>query len=353
MFRTLTNQHGAAFIKLAQKYNPANPARIVSFSSQRPLPSKHANLRPPPPSVPPYFLFALGIPTAGGLYAYYKYLDEVPLTGRQRWIATSPAWERSLGDQEYKSLLRQYKNQILPKDHRASVTVHRVGKRIHKAAIEFSKQHNLEGNLEASSQPTFTVIRSDMANAFVLPNNHIFVMTGLFKFARTEDELAAVLGHEMAHNISRHIGEKVSGGLVVRLLANLSLLIDPSGVLFSIFIPTVGLLRELPHSRIQEGEADRIGMHLAAIACYDPQAAQRVFLRMKQAESSGAGRQPPEFLSTHPSHDSRVTHMEDWLPETRKLYGREGGLTCEHIRQEMQDARTLAAQRQGQREKSL
>ena len=133
-------------------------------------------------------------------------------------------------------------------------------------------------------------------------------MTGLFKFARTEDELAAVLGHEMAHNISRHIGEKVSGGLVVRLLANLSLLIDPSGVLFSIFIPTVGLLRELPHSRIQEGEADRIGMHLAAIACHDPQAAQRVFLRMKQDAQFRFGR------IHNPIHSTSYSSCGVWIP---------------------------------------
>ena len=266
------------------------------------------------------------------------------MTGRRRWIATSTEWERRLGDQEYRTLKEQFKNQTLPKDHRASVTVQRVGNRIFKAATEFSDKYHVEKSLLAS-KPTFTVVRSDMANAFVLPNNHIFVMTGLFQFARTEDELAAVLGHEMAHNLARHIGEKVSGGIVIQVLARLSLLFDPSGFLFSIFIPTVGLLRELPHSRIHEGEADRIGMHLAAIACYDPQAAQRVFMRMKQAESSNTAGQPPEFLSTHPSHESRIQHMGEWLPETRDLFGREGGMACQHLRQEMKVARNVAAQR--------
>jgi predicted Zn-dependent protease len=89
-----------------------------------------------------------------------------------------------------------------------------------------------------------------MANAFVLPNNHIFVMTGLFQFTRDEDELAAVLGHEMAHNLARHVGENVRGNVIVRIVANLMLLIDPSAVLFSVFLPTASLLRELPHSRI-------------------------------------------------------------------------------------------------------
>jgi hypothetical protein len=124
-----------------------------------------------------------------------------------------------------------------------------------------------------TNSTTLNLMRSETANAFVLPNNHIFVMTGLFQFARDEDELAAVLGHEMAHNLACLVGEKVWGNAIVRIVANLMLLIDPSGVLFSVFLPTASLLRELlPHSRIQEKEteADQIGMHLAAQACYDP-----------------------------------------------------------------------------------
>jgi predicted Zn-dependent protease len=184
---------------------------------------------------------------AGTVYIYYKYLDPVPLTERQRWIATSPEWERQVGDQEYQKLLQQYRGQILPTNHRASITVDRVGNRIAKAALDFAKQHDLDYN---TNSITFTLVKSEMANAFVLPNNHIFVMTGLFRFARDEDELAAVLGHEMAHNLARHVGEKVSGSVLVRIFANLTFLIDPSGVLFSIFLPTASLLRELPHSRI-------------------------------------------------------------------------------------------------------
>jgi predicted Zn-dependent protease len=288
----------------------------------------------------------VAIPTAGSVYLYFHYLEEVPLTHRKRWIATSSQWERQLGDQEYKALLQQYQKDILPNDHRASITVRRVGNRIAQAAQEFAQQQSNSAptNSHFSNPPTFTVVRSEMANAFVLPNNHIFVMTGLFQFARDEDDLAAVLGHEMAHNLARHVGEKVSGNTVVGLLARLSLLVDPSGLLMSVFLPTANLLRELPHSRIHELEADQIGMHLAAMACYDPQAAKRVFQRMKES----ARNQPPEFLSTHPSHDSRIQKMDDWLPETRRIFHQSG--RCEVIREEMVAARHIAAQRAVQRE---
>ena len=140
--------------------------------------------------IPTYIWMGAGVPVVATGYFYYRYLDTAPLTNRKRWIATSPEWERQLGDSEYKQLLNQFRGKILPKDHRASITVNRVGSRIAKAANKFCDEHRIE-NFKSTS-PTFTVVRSDMANAFVLPNNHVFVMTGLFEFARDEDELAAV-----------------------------------------------------------------------------------------------------------------------------------------------------------------
>ena len=328
-------------------------------------------------AVPRYFwIGGFGIPLAGLTYLYVHYLDRVPLTQRQRWIATSPEWERQLGDEEYRMLLRQFHGQILPPDHRASVTVRRVGARIYQAAQVFCQEHNVHNQTEGgagaaaannksktstiSSPPTFTVVHSEMANAFVLPNNHIFVMTGLFKYARNEEELASVLGHEMAHNLARHMGEKLSGNLVVQVLARLSLLVDPTGALMLIFLPTANLLRELPHSRTQELEADHIGMHLAAQACYDPAAAKKVFERMKQDTNSGSSSSssngsiaPPEFLSTHPSHDSRLVKMDEWLPEARRILERDGGETCRRIQRDIERARQIAAQRAAEREWAL
>lgn len=308
--------------------------------------------------VPPYvWIGGFGIPLAGLTYLYLHFLDRVPLTQRQRWIATSPEWERQVGDEEYEQLLHQFRGKVLPPDHRASITVQRVGNRIYQAAQAFCEEHHVH-NQDASSKkstisspPTFTVVNSEMANAFVLPNNHIFVMTGLFQYARTEEELASVLGHEMAHNLARHMGEKMSGNLVVQVLARLSLLLDPSGTLMLIFLPTANLLRELPHSRTQELEADHIGMHLAARACYDPAAAKRVFQRMQQDAKSGrAEAHPPEFLSTHPSHDSRLLLMDDWLPEARRILERDGGETCRRMQQDIERARQIAAQRAAERE---
>jgi predicted Zn-dependent protease len=201
--------------------------------------------------LPLYIWIAAGGTTAVIGYGYFAFLDEAPLTKRKRWLAISPAWEQQMGDEQYQQLLQAFRNDILPPDHRAAVTVRRVGSRIAQASTEFCQEHCLPvastGAVTAgASSYTYTVVRSDTANAFVLPGRHIFVMTGLFDHVHNEDELAAVLGHEIAHNVARHAGEKVSGSLAVNLLARLSLLVDPSGVLFSVILPAANVLRELP-----------------------------------------------------------------------------------------------------------
>lgn len=315
--------------------------------ARRPPPTGPSTIR----SIPTYIIFPAAGITLTIAYGYYSFLDEAPLSKRKRLLATSPAWERQMGDEQYQQMIRQNQNQILPHNHRASVTVRRVGARIAKAADKFAVEHGLEDQSSNSSQPTFTVIRSDMANAFVLPNNHVFVLTGLFKYARDEDELAAVLGHEQAHCLARHAGERVSGSFLMSIIARFVLLLDPTGVLYTLFVPAATLLHELPHSRDAEIEADHIGLYLAAEACYDPRAAKRVFARMKAGDAtSGSGgnatttASPPEFASTHPSYDTRLSKFDDWMPDALSQFNADGGYKCRQIRKEMKKARVLAAQ---------
>jgi metalloendopeptidase OMA1, mitochondrial len=299
---------------------------------------------------------------------YYSCLETVPMTQRTRWIATSPEFEKQLGDDEYAKLLQSFQRQnvVLPPSHRASQTVQRVGSRIAAASQSFLQQYGTYPNSgssgsETSNSPpgpkyTYTVVRSEQANAFVLPGNHVFVLTGLFQYVWNEDELAAVLGHEIAHNVARHAGEKISQSLLLNMLARLSLLLDPSGLFVSILLPTATLFRELPHSRTQEMEADEIGVMISAMACYDPRAAERVFTRMAQ----GGGRrdpdapsgsrlkamEPPEFLSTHPSHESRIRKFETYMPRALRAYEGDdfSGDRCRAIRRDMEVARRHAAQ---------
>ena len=145
----------------------------------------------------------------------------------------------------------------------------------------------------------------------------------------------------MAHNLARHQGEKVSSSLVVSFIAYLSLLVDPSGSILTVFLPATKLLNELPNSRQLESEADQIGMQLAAGACYNPEALGRVFSRMHTAGTNGKDKtlanKPPEFLSTHPSEASRIKDMQKWLKEDKKIFDLYDEERCSVFRRELQN----------------
>lgn len=344
--------------------NKATAFFITAAKNQQAQKGGKAQQLPPPPNgveIPTYiWVTAIGTASLFGL-TYYSFLDQAPLTNRKRWIAVSPEWMSQLGHQEYKQLLHSYRNDILPTDHRASRTLQRVGTRIAEASNQFAKEHTKKkqhpNNNMHESPYTFTVIRSDMANAFVLPGNHVFLFTGLFRYVHDEDELATILGHECAHNVANHVAEKISGSFIINVLARLSLLMDPSGVLFTLILPAAALLRELPNSRIQEIEADRIGLQIAAEACYDPRAAKRVFSALRDNENTEGGggggsesSSPPEFLSTHPSHETRLQRFDVWIPHAMERFQADDGKRCHRVRQQMRMLRQAAAQEATYRE---
>ena len=122
--------------------------------------------------IPLYIYFWGGTPIIGGIYLYFRYQDFAPLTGRRRWLATGPDYEKIMGKEAYQQLLIQHKNNILPRNHPLSIIIERVGKRIFHAAGKFAKENHLD--YFDTNNVTFTVIDSDQANAFVLPGNHVF-----------------------------------------------------------------------------------------------------------------------------------------------------------------------------------
>jgi predicted Zn-dependent protease len=156
-----------------------------------------------------------------------------------------------------------------------------------------------------------TVFKDETANAFALPGGKIGVHTGLLKVAQTPGQLAAVLGHEVGHVIARHGNERMSesfatqGGLsIISAILN-----EKSGSQYNLLMSGLGLGVEygltLPHSRTQESEADDIGLELMAKAGFDPREAIRLWENMEHA----GGGNVPEFLSTHPSHGTRITDL--------------------------------------------
>src|SRR5262247_3702380 len=168
------------------------------------------------------------------------------------------------------------------------------------------------------------VITSPEVNAWCMPGGKIAVYTGIIeKLKMTDDELAAVMGHEMSHALREHSRERASqeaatsvGSTLVGVVADIFL--PGSGQLGSAVAGTAGQLAyNLPYSRIQETEADRMGVELAARAGYDPRAAIALWQKMAKLSSGG---EPMQILSTHPSHESRIKDLTEFAQKVLPLY---------------------------------
>ena len=242
-----------------------------------------------------------------------------PYTDRPQLLLISQSQEMQLGAQAYAQVLRDPKVRI-SQDPREVEPVKRVAKRVIEAAkkskyAEMAKQFQWEVN----------VIKDDKTmNAFALPGGKIAVYTGIFPIAKNEAGLAAILGHEVTHALARHGAERMSQGLLTQLgleAANIALASQgASPIVMQTAMTALGLGANvgvlLPFSRAHESEADYIGLLLAAQAGYDPREAVRVWERMEQVSKG----QPAEFLSTHPSHGTRIQQLEGWMNEALSYY---------------------------------
>ncbi len=231
-----------------------------------------------------------------------------PYTQRSQLILISPAQESQLGGSAFRQVLSKEK---VSQDPQFQAVVNRIGWRIAQAA-----------NL-ADAKWEFVVIDDPQAaNAFALPGGKVGIYTGIFPVARTEAGLAAVMAHEVAHVLARHGAERLSQGLLAQLGATAIQVgmagRDPGvvrGVLTAYGLgANVGVL--LPYSRLQESEADRIGLLLMAKAGYDPREAVNLWERMAKSDRS----RPPEFLSTHPNPERRMQEIRALIPNAMAHY---------------------------------
>ena len=197
----------------------------------------------------------------------------------------------------YQETLQEFGRKILPEYSKE----HQMVQRVLNKLIPHS---GLEGE-----EWEIHVIDDDMKNAFVIPGGKVFVFRGILDICQGDDGLAAVLGHEIAHNVCHHAAERMSQSvalLPLGILAWIAAGVDPSIVRFA-----TSLAFTLPGSRRQEEEADHVGLLMMAESCYDPSAAMGLWSRMEK-EERGA---PPQFLSTHPSSHNRLEKIRTWLPE--------------------------------------
>ncbi len=167
------------------------------------------------------------------------------------------------------------------------------------------------------------VFNDSDANAFALPGGKIGVYTGLLKVAENQDQLATVIGHEVAHVLARHSNERVSQQFAVEQgLSLINAIANPQSGTGQTLMGLLGVGAQygvlMPYSRIQESEADILGLDLMAKAGFDPRESTKLWLNMGRT----GGGQPPEFLSTHPSGSSRISGLNQHMQVALQLQSR-------------------------------
>lgn len=162
------------------------------------------------------------------------------------------------------------------------------------------------------------VIESPELNAWCMPGGKIAFYSGIIeKLKLTDDEAAAIMGHEMAHALREHARERASQAMATGLGVQI---VGAAAGLGDVGLQLTSILADYtfvkPNSRLHETEADRMGVELAARAGYDPRAAIRLWTKMAQ----GSGGQPPQWMSTHPSHETRIKDLEGYSARVMPLY---------------------------------
>ncbi|KAJ9107304.1 hypothetical protein QFC21_000754 [Naganishia friedmannii] len=305
-------------------------------------------------------------------------LERVPETGRLRFIDVSESQESAMGLQATQETLAQYSSALLSPLHPTSKRVREVARRVVESnGLGKMKDAGLmtslpkisiwgggeedgwfggNGSAGEGSEATLSrggekrkdiewevyVIKDDATkNAFVLPGTHpfpplsapptrrlcmltssctmaggkIFVFTGILPVCKNDDGLASVLGHEVAHQVARHSAERMSS---LKVLFVLGYVLEALGLDVGFSRLLLTFLLQLPNSRKAESEADHIGIHLMARACFDPRESSRMWTRMSESEKTsgmGGGAASVDFMSTHPANAKRIKALEKWMPE--------------------------------------
>lgn len=278
------------------------------------------------------FYAFFGVLGLGGVGFYATHLEETPMTGRRRFIMFSREEVLKMIESERKVILESFfkvdEHLLLKHDHPLYQRVHGIVSRI------------LAGNnvqeFEGFNWGLYVIDNPGSVNALCLPTGDIFVFTGLIKQCKSDDELAFILSHEIAHAVMGHGVEALSRNGVVSFLQMCLIAVIwaviPSDLL-SYFMhglsrSSVQVMFELPHSRKMETEADKVGLMIAARACYDPAQAAGVWAHLQNIDSG----KDLEFLSTHPANETRLESLQILIPEA---YGVWEKSECAEIRKEV------------------
>lgn len=242
--------------------------------------------------------------------------SSVPITGRKQVNLVSNAQVLSSSLNQYRTYMASAKP---IRGTQQAQMVERVGKKIAAATEEYLRKNGLEAEIKNYAWE-FNLVADENINAFCMPGGKIVVYDGLLNYVRSEDDLAVVLGHEVAHAVAKHSNERMSqqvlaqyGGMALGMALG-----GTSQAVQAVASQVYGLGAQygvmLPFSRKHETEADYMGLVLMTMAGYNPAVAVSFWKGMSDGKSSST----PEFMSTHPSDETRIAVLTKAIPEMNK-----------------------------------
>ena len=253
--------------------------------------------------------------------------QRVPLSGRSQLMLVN---SKDLLPMSFKSYKEFLDTNRVDRSGPEVAMVKRVGVRIQKSVEDYLRENN-KSEILNGFQWEFNVVESKDVNAFCMPGGKVIFYTGILPICKDEAGIAVVMGHEVAHAIASHGAERMSQGLLSQGILTagqvglgLAMSNKPQQTqqlynsIYGAVAPAaaqVGYV--LPNSRLQESEADQLGLIFMAKAGYDPQTAVAFWTRMA-AQSGGA--KPPQFLSTHPADATRIRDLKSQMAKAEKVY---------------------------------
>ncbi|MFO7912937.1 MAG: M48 family metallopeptidase [Desulfotignum sp.] len=245
----------------------------------------------------------------------------VPITGRRQLELVPSDQLMAMSADQYSEFMA--KHEVITNTPDARM-VAQVGNRISQAVERYFREQNKSGMLEGYKWE-FNLIKDPSANAWAMSGGKVAVYSGILNIAQGENGLATIMGHEVAHAVAQHGNERMSQALLNQLggVALTAALSQQPAMTKDLLMAAYGAGTQvgimLPYSRLHETEADQMGLIFMAMAGYDPRQAVDFWSRM---EKQGRKDAPPEFLSTHPAHATRIAQIKEYLPKAMTYYTR-------------------------------
>ncbi|MBX9695361.1 MAG: M48 family metalloprotease [Cyanobacteria bacterium] len=241
------------------------------------------------------------------LYTYFSQTQYNEITNEKQHVAISPKQEIALGLQSAPSMAREYGGTA--SDPEAQATVTAIGNELVNSSAARNTPYKFSFKVLADE---------DVVNAFALPGGPVFITEALYRKLKTKGQLAGVLGHEIGHVIARHSAEHIAKAQLTQGLTGAAVIAsydpdDPSSRNSAMIASVIGQLVNMKFGRSDELESDKLGVKLASEAGYDPRAMIDVMGILKAASKT----RTPEFFSTHPNPDNRVSRIKEAI---EKLY---------------------------------